>query len=102
MFAVVDIAGQQLKVSPADRVFVPQLSDAIGKTVTFERVLLLSGDNDVRIGNPILKGVTVKARVLGHVKDEKVTVFKKKKRKGYRLLRGHRQRYTEIEITDIG
>ncbi len=102
MFAVVDIAGQQLKVSPAERLFVPKLPDEVGKTVIFDRVLLFSGDKDVKIGNPILKGVSVKAKVLAHVKDDKVIVFKKKRRKGYRLLRGHRQRYTEVEIMDIG
>ena len=102
MFAVVDVAGQQLKVSPSERVFVPRLSDAVGSTVTFDRILLLANDNDVKIGNPIVKGASVKAKVLSHVKDEKVIVFKKKKRKGYRLTRGHRQQYTEIEITNIG
>ena len=102
MFAVVDVAGQQLKVSPSERVFVPRLSDAVGSTVTFDRILLLSNDKDVKIGNPTVKGISVKAKVLAHVKDDTVIVFKKKKRKGYRLRRGHRQQYTEIEITKIG
>lgn len=102
MFAVVDVAGQQLKVSPSERVFVPRLSDAVGSTVSFDRILLLSNDKDVKIGNPTVKGVSVKAKVLAHVKDDTVIVFKKKKRKGYRLRRGHRQQYTEIEITKIG
>ena len=102
MFAVVDVAGHQIRVSPADRVFVPKLRDEVGKTVTFDRVLLISGDAGVNIGSPIIKNVAVKAKILGHVKDEKVTVFKKKRRKGYRLLRGHRQQFTEVEITSIG
>ncbi len=102
MFAVVDVAGQQLKVSPAERVFVPRLADKVGSTVKFDRVLLVSDDNKVSIGNPLVKNVTVQAKVLDHVKDETVIVFKKKKRKGYRLRRGHRQQYTEIEITKIG
>lgn len=102
MFAVVDVAGQQLKVSPSERVFVPRLSDAVGSTVSFDRILLLSNDKDVKIGNPTVKGVSVKAKILAHVKDDTVIVFKKKKRKGYRLRRGHRQQYTEIEITKIG
>lgn len=102
MFAVVDIAGQQLKVSPTEKVFVPKLKDAVGSTVKFDRVLLLSDDKNVKVGNPVLKNVSVAAKVLGHVKDEKVIVFKKKKRKGYRLRRGHRQHYTEVEITTIG
>jgi large subunit ribosomal protein L21 len=102
MFAVVDISGQQFKVSPAERVCVPRRSEKAGETVTFDRVLLISNDKDVKIGNPIVKGATVKAKILSHPKDEKVTVFKKKRRKGYRLLRGHRQQYTEVEITTIG
>ncbi len=102
MFAVVDVAGQQLKVSPAERVFVPRLADNVGSTVQFDRVLLVSDDNKVSIGNPLVKNVTVQAKVLDHVKDETVIVFKKKKRKGYRSRRGHRQQYTEVEITKIG
>lgn len=102
MFAVVDIAGQQLKVSPAERVFIPKRSEKVGETVTFDRILLISNDKDVKIGNPVVKGAAVKAKVLGHVKDETIIVFKKKKRKGYRLRRGHRQQYTEVEITTIG
>ncbi|MBI1805800.1 MAG: 50S ribosomal protein L21 [Ignavibacteria bacterium] len=102
MFAVVDIAGQQHKVSPTERMYVPRLSNKVGSTVTFDRVLLTADDKDVRIGNPIVKNATVTAKVLAHVKDEKVIVFKKKRRKGYRLRRGHRQQYTEIEITNIG
>ena len=102
MFAVVDIAGQQLKVSPTERVFVPMLAHAeIGSTVTFDRVLLLSNDSKVQVGNPFIKDSAVTARVLGHVKDDKVIVFKKKKRKGYRVRRGHRQQFTEIEVTEI-
>ena len=102
MFAIVDIAGHQLKVSPAERVFVPKLPSEVGTTLKFDRVLLLSNDKSIKIGNPVLKGVSVKVKVLGHAKDEKVTVVKKKRRKGYRLLRGHRQQYTEVEITEIG
>jgi len=102
MFAVVDVAGQQVKVSPSERVFVPKLSEKTGDTVAFDKVLLLADAGDVKIGNPFVKGASVQAKVLGHVKDEKVTVFKKKRRKGYRVTRGHRHQYTEIEITSIG
>ncbi len=101
MFSVVEIAGQQLKVSPSERIFVPKLDQKVGEVITFDRVLLVSDDKNVKVGNPTLKGVAVQAKVLAHVKDDKVTVFKKKKRKGYRVLRGHRQQYTEIEITSI-
>jgi len=102
MFAVVDVAGQQLKVSPSERVFVPSLPGEVGSTVKFDRVLLLSNESGVKIGNPFVKSASVQAKVLAHVKDDKVIVFKKKKRKGYRVRRGHRQHYTEVEITGIG
>ena len=102
MFAVIDISGQQLKVSPLDKLYVPKLAEEIGTTVSFDRVLLVADEKNVKVGNPILKGMAVQAKVLDHVKDETVIVFKKKKRKGYRLRRGHRQQYTQIEITKIG
>lgn len=102
MFAIVDIAGVQYKVQPSERIFVPKLSESVGKTVTFDKVLMLADDKKIKIGTPTVKGLTVEAKVLGHVKDEKVVVFKKKRRKGYRVRRGHRQQYTEVEITKIG
>jgi len=101
MFAVIDIAGQQVKVSPSEHVFVPKMPGEIGSTVTFDRVLLVSDEKDVKIGNPTVPGMSVKAKVLAHVKDDKVIVFKKKRRKGYRVRRGHRQQYTQVEITNI-
>ncbi len=101
MFAIVDIAGQQMKVSPNERVFVPKLSSEVGSTVKFDRVILFADDSSVKVGNPLVKNLSVSAKVLSHVKDEKVIDFKKKKRKGFRLRRGHRQQYTEIEITKI-
>ena len=102
MFAVVDISGQQLKVSPLDKLYVPRLAEKVGSTVKFDRVLLVADDKSVKIGNPTVKGMSVQAKVLDHVKDDTVIVFKKKKRKGYRLRRGHRQQYTQVEITTIG
>ncbi len=101
MFAIVDIAGQQLKVSPSEKIFIPKLSEKTGSTITLSNVLLIANDKDVRVGNPIIKGASVEAKVLGHAKDDKVIVFKKKKRKGYRVMRGHRQQYTQVEITSI-
>jgi large subunit ribosomal protein L21 len=102
MFAIVDIAGQQLKVSPSERIFVPHRPESAGETVTFDRVILIADETTVRIGTPTVKSASVQGKILGHAKDDKVTVFKKKKRKGYRVTRGHRQQYTEIEITNIG
>ena len=103
MFAIVDVAGQQHKVSPAQKLFVPKLAKSnVGDTVKFDRVLLVSGDKGVQVGSPIVKGASVSAKVLGHTKDDTVIVFKKKRRKGYRVRRGHRQQYTQVEITTIG
>lgn len=101
MFAVVNIAGQQLKVSPGERVFIPKLTAVVGSTVKFDRVLLMADESSVQVGNPFLKNRSIAAKVLGTFKDTKVSVFKKKKRKGYRLQRGHRQQFTELEITTI-
>ena len=101
MFAVVEIAGQQYKVNPEEKLYVPRLESEIGSSVKFEKVLLLSNDKGIKVGSPVVSGASVSAKVLAHVKDEKVIVFKKKRRKGYRVKRGHRQQYTHIEITSI-
>jgi len=101
MYAVVEIAGKQFKVTSSDKVRVPKLDVEVGKTVRFDKVLLVADDGNVKVGNPTVAGARVEAKVLAHGKDEKVTVFKKKRRKGYRVKRGHRQPYTEIEISEI-
>jgi len=101
MIAVIEINGQQLKVSPKERLYVPKLKENIGSMVTFDRVLMIVDGATVRLGDPILRSEAFDEKILSHVRDEKVIVFKKKKRKGYRLRRGHRQQYTEIEITKI-
>ncbi len=102
MFAVVDILGQQFKVTEKSKYYVPRLKDEPESEVQFGNILLFSDDNGVKIGSPFVSGITVKAKVLSHVKDEKVWVFKKKRRKGYEKLNGHRQQLTRIEITSIG
>jgi len=102
MFAVVDIAGQQFKVSENSTYYVPRLSVEPDAEVTFDKVLMLDNDKKLTIGNPSVKGVKVTAKVLEHLKDDKVLVFKKKRRKGYKKLNGHRQHLTRIEITKIG
>lgn len=101
MYAVVEIAGQQYRVNPSEKLYVPKLEGDVDSVVKFEKVLLLANDKGVKVGNPTVKGSTVEAKVLGHMKDDKVIVFKKKRRKGYRVKRGHRQQYTQIEITSI-
>ena len=102
MFAVVDILGQQFKVSENSKYFVPRLKEEPSKDVTFKNVLLLVDENGTKVGNPFVDGVKVKAKVLEHTKDDKVIVFKKKRRTGYDKKNGHRQLLTKIEITKIG
>lgn len=101
MYAVVEIAGQQFRVNPSEKLYVPKLEGEVDSVVKFDKVLLLADDKGIKVGNPVLKGSIVEAKVLGHKQDDKVIVFKKKRRKGYRVKRGHRQQYTQIEITSI-
>ncbi len=101
MFAVVNIAGQQFKVSENNAYYVPKLSEEPEAEVTFDDILLLGDDKKVKVGNPSVKGAKVTAKILEHLKDEKIIVFKKKRRKGYRKFNGHRQQLTKIEVTKI-
>jgi len=101
MYAIVEIGGKQFKVAEGDKIFVPRLKDEVGANVTFDRVLLTSGDAGVSVGAPTVDGASVAAEVLGHVKGDKVIVFKKKRRKGYRVKNGHRQPYTQVKIGSL-
>ena len=101
MFAVVEIAGKQFKVSPNDTIKVPTLKEKAGAKLRFDRVLLVGSEKEVRIGNPLVAGAKVEGTVLDHGREDKVVVFKKKKRKGYRVKRGHRQGYTKVQILAI-
>lgn len=98
MYAVLDIGGQQLIVEPNKQYFVNRLDGNEGDIIEFKHVMLLKKDDDIRVGKPIVEGVTVKAKILEHLKDKKIYVFKKKRRKGYKKLRGHRQYLTKISI----
>ena len=101
MFAIVNIKGKQYRVSENDKIFVPKLKEEVGSKVSFSDVLMFSNDDkSFKIGAPNLS-MKVGATVLGHTKDDKVVVFKKKRRKGYKRTKGHRQQYTEIEINSI-
>lgn len=102
MFAVIDISGQQFKVTEKSTYYVPRLKNDVDSEVTFDSVLLYSDDNGVKVGSPLVSGLSVTAKVLSHVKDDKVLVFKKKRRKSYKRLKGHRQQLSRIEITKIG
>ncbi len=101
MYAVVEIAGKQYKVTNNDEILVPTRKEKPGDKVKFDRVLLLGGDKEITVGHPLVSGASVEATVLDGARGEKVIVFKKKKRKGYRLKKGHRQDYTRVQITNI-
>ena len=101
MYAIVDIAGQQFKVEKDQKVYVHRLDAEEGKKVTFDKVLLIDDKGKVNIGAPAIDGAQVSATVLEHLKGDKVIVFKKKRRKGYKKKNGHRQYLTEIQINDI-
>lgn len=101
MFAILTIAGQQFKVEEGQEIFVHQLAAEEGNSITFDQVHLVSNGGSAQIGKPVLSGASVKATVLGHEKGKKVVVFKKKRRKGYRVKNGHRQHFTKIKIDSI-
>ena len=101
MYAVVQIAGQQFKVSANQEIYVNKLSGNSGDSVKFDQVLLVSDNGSVKVGQPTLSGVSVKGTIVEHLKDEKVIVFKKKRRKGYKKKNGNRQALTQIQISGI-
>jgi large subunit ribosomal protein L21 len=101
MYAIVEIAGQQFKVESDKKLYVHLLEAAEGDSVDFDKVLLVDNDGKVAVGTPTVKGAKVTAKVLEHVKGDKVLVFKKKRRKGYKKLNGHRQQFTQIQIENI-
>lgn len=101
MYAIVDIAGQQFKVEKDQKVFVHRLEGEEGSTVDFEKVLLIDNQGDVKVGEPVVDAAKVSAKIVSHLKGDKVLVFKKKRRKGYQKMNGHRQSFTEILIEDI-
>jgi large subunit ribosomal protein L21 len=101
MYAIVEIAGQQFKVSKDLKVYVHRLSDDEGAAISFAKVLLLDDNGTITLGAPAVEGASVEAKVLQHLKGDKVIVFKKKRRKGYKKRNGHRQYLTQIQISGI-
>jgi large subunit ribosomal protein L21 len=101
MYAIVEIAGQQFKVAKDQKVFVHRLKEEEGASVSFDKVLLHADGDNITLGAPAIDGASVSAKVVKHLKGDKVIVFKKKRRKGYRKKNGHRQYLTEIHIGDI-
>lgn len=101
MYAIVEVAGQQFKVEKDQKIFVHRLQANEGEEVSFEKVLLIDNDGAVKVGKPQVAGATVKAKVLTHLKGDKVIVFKKKRRKGYKVKNGHRQCLTQLQVSEI-
>ncbi|MDR0789621.1 MAG: 50S ribosomal protein L21 [Bacteroidales bacterium] len=101
MYAIVEIAGLQFKVQKEQKIFVNRLHHEEGAELSFDTVMLKDEDGNVTIGTPAIAGASVKAKVIKHIKGEKVLVFKKKRRKGYQKMNGHRQCLTQVLITDI-
>jgi len=101
MYAVIESGGKQYRVAPGDIIRVEKLDIAAGQSVDLDKVLLIAGDDGARIGNPWLAQTTVTAKVRGHGRGEKIRIFKLRRRKNYRRTAGHRQDYTELEITAV-
>ena len=101
MYVIVNIQGQQFKVEKGQKLFVHKIEAEQGATVEFEQVLLVDNNGTVKVGAPFVDGAKVVAEIGSLVKGEKVLVFHKKRRKGYRKLNGHRQQFTELTITEV-
>ena len=101
MYAIVDIAGQQFKVEAGKQIFVNRQGAEVGSSLSFDKVLLLDNEGDVKVGTPYVDGAAVKATVVEHCKADKVIIFKKKRRKGYQKKQGHRQYLTKLQIEEI-
>jgi len=101
MYAIVDIAGKQFKVEKDKSIYAPKLEGKEGSAVEFDNVLLVDNEGKVKVGAPTVKGSKVSGKILEHVKDDKVIVFKKKRRKGYKKKNGHRQQFTKVLVESI-
>ena len=101
MYAIVEIAGQQFKVSKGDEIFCNRFNGEIDSSISFDKVLLIDNDGSTRVGTPVLEGAKVDAKIIKHLRADKVLVFKKKRRKGYQTLNGHRQDLSKVRIENI-
>lgn len=101
MYAIVDVNSRQYKVKQGQEIYVDLQAAEVGTALTFNKVLLADNEGNITVGTPTLSNASVSAKVLDHVKGDKVIVFKKKRRKGYRVKKGHRQRFTKIRIESI-
>ncbi|MBC8112583.1 MAG: 50S ribosomal protein L21 [Verrucomicrobia bacterium] len=101
MYAIVEIAGQQFKVENDRFVYVHKLSKEAGSEITFDKVLLVENNGAISVGSPTVSGASISAKVLEHIKGERIVVFKKKRRKGYKKRNGHRQEFSKVLINSI-
>ncbi len=101
MYAIVDIAGQQFKVEKDQKIYVHRIEGEEGSKVEFDQVLLIEDDGKVNVGAPVVDGALISGKIIAHLKGDKVQIFKKKRRKGYQTLNGHRQQFTELLIEGI-
>ena len=101
MYVIVDIQGQQFKVKQDQKLFVHRINADQGSEVEFEKVMLIDNEGTITVGTPVVEGAKVVVEILSHLKGDKVLVFKKKRRKGYRKLNGHRQQFSEIRVKEI-
>jgi large subunit ribosomal protein L21 len=101
MYAIVEIAGQQFKVNKDQKIFVHRQEGEVGDKLSFDKVYLIDNESDVKVGTPVVEGASVDTSILAHVRGDKVLVFKKKRRKGYQKLTGHRQDFTQLLVENI-
>ena len=101
MYVIVEIAGQQFKAEKGRKLYVHRLQGEENSSVSFDKVLLADNDGQVKVGSPVVEGASVSAKIVRHLKDDKIIVFKKKRRKGYKVKNGHRQYLTQVLIEDI-
>ncbi len=101
MYAIVEIAGKQYKVSKDDTLYIPKNEAAANSKLTFDKVLLMADGENITVGTPVIDGASVEATVIEHVRADKVLVFKKKRRKHYKVKNGHRQPYTQVKIESL-
>ena len=101
MYAIIEVADKQYKVSKDVKLYVPLLKADVNESITIDDVLLISDNGTIKVGSPTVKGASVSATVLEHVKADKVLVFKKKRRKRFKVKKGHRQQYTKLQINEL-
>jgi len=101
MYAIVEIGGQQFKIAKDQKLYVNLVNEEAGAELEFDKVYLVADGDNIRVGTPVVDSAVVKAKVLAHVKADKILVFKKKRRKGYQKMNGHRQPLTQIQIAEI-